>query len=435
MTFKAVRIIHNIITRIDFSFLAEFFRLAGIYVVECIDNDEDESPYQNKEDCFDVTIDTCGSDKAFEFGPAIDFGEIKAEINKTENIRQWDQKQQIDVLKKALEQIAISLGEPPPGGVWDILVQTYVMHDLVLHSLNLQYYFKKASFAVENAQMVFESTQRFIKPMLKNINLDESERRYLEYAQIYSKTKVNAGCKFMDQELKFPIKELADECIECINRYPEFSNLKVLLGLCYEHDPVYASKAIRALACALEEENVYCYSSHIYYWIGKQYEAYKANWDDAVKNYEASYKRKHKYKNIYKIAIAQRVAGEYEKSIDSFKCIIDKLQEKIKLNMLDPLEIEYYFKSKAMVATIYFNDLRNYLGAIEFGEDLFRNYEQLINEGHYYTQFYGESAESYRHLTSQRLDAKRVRSILYYSYHYLGLEEKALKYMNMKDHE
>lgn len=110
MTFKAVRIIHNIITRIDFSFLAEFFRLAGIYVVECIDNDEDESPYQNKEDCFDVTIDTCGSDKAFEFGSAIDFGEIKVEINKTENIRQWNQKQQIDVLKNVLEQIAISLG-------------------------------------------------------------------------------------------------------------------------------------------------------------------------------------------------------------------------------------------------------------------------------------------------------------------------------------
>ena len=138
---------------------------------------------------------------------------------------------------------------------------------------------------------------------------------------------------------------------------------------------------------------------------------------------------------MYKIATAQRVAGEYKKAIESFAHIIDKLKEKIKLNMLDPLEVEYYFKSKAMIATIYFNDLKNYLGAIEYGEDLFRSYEQLINEGHYYTRFYGESAESYRHLTKQRLETKRVRSILYYSYHYLGLEEKALKYMNMKDHE
>lgn len=433
MTFKAVRIIHNIITRIDFSFLAEFFRLAGIYVVECIDHDEDESPYQNKEDCFDVTIDTCGSDKAFEFGPAIYFGEIKAEISETKNIRQWNQKQQMDVLKNVLEQIAISLGEPPPGEVWDILVQTYVMHDLALHSLNLQYYFKRSSFAVENAQNSFYAVQRELEAGLEKINIKDWSYQHLEYAQVYSKVKVNAGCKFMNQEFTFSIKELADECIECINRYPEFSNLKVLLGLCYEHDPVYASKAIRALACALEEENVYCYSSHIYYWIGKQYEAYKANWDDAVDNYKASYKRKHKYKNIYKIATAQRTAGEYEKAIDSFECIIDKLQEKVKLNMLDPLEIEYYFKSKAMIATIYFNDLKNYLGAIECGEDLFKNYEQLIDVGNYYIQFYGGKAGSYRNLTKQRLDTKRVRSILYYSYHYLGLEEKAVRYMNMKD--
>ncbi len=435
MTFKAVRIIHNIITRIDFSFLAEFFRLAGIYVVECIDNDEDESPYQNKEDCFDVTIDTCGSDKAFEFGSAIDFGEIKVEINKTENIRQWNQKQQIDVLKNVLEQIAISLGEPPPGEVWDILVQTYVMHDLVLHSLNLQYYFKKASFAVENAQNVFYAVQRELEADSEKITVKDWSYQHLEYARLYSKVKVNAGCKFMKQIFEFPIEELAEECIKCINKYHDFSNLKVLLGLCYEHEPIYAPMAIRALARALEEENAYCYSSHIYYWLGKQYEAYKANWNDSVKNYEASYRRKHKYKNMYKIATAQRVAGEYKKAIESFAHIIDKLKEKIKLNMLDPLEVEYYFKSKAMIATIYFNDLKNYLGAIEYGEDLFRSYEQLINEGHYYTRFYGESAESYRHLTKQRLETKRVRSILYYSYHYLGLEEKALKYMNMKDHE
>lgn len=435
MTFKAVRIIHNIITRIDFSFLAEFFRLAGIYVVECIDNDEDESPYQNREDCFDVTIDTCGSNKAFEFGPAIDFGEIKAGISLNGNIRQWTQAQQVGALKNVLEQIAISLGEPLPGEVWDILAQEYVMYDLVLHSLNLQYYFKKASFAVENAQNIFYVVQRELEADSERLNVRDWSYQHLEYARLYCKVKVNAGCKFMDQVFEFPIEELAEECIKCINKYPDFSNLKVLLGLCYEHEPIYAPMAIRALAHALEEENAYCYASHIYYWLGKQYEAYKANWEDSVENYNASYKRKHKYKNIYKLAVAQRVAGAYENAIDLFKSIIDKLQEKIKLNMLDPLEIEYYFKSEAMISTIYFSDLKNYLGAIEYGEDLFRSYEQLVDTGNYYIQFYGGKAESYRHLTKQRLDTKRVRSILYYSYHYLGLEEKALRYMNMKDHE
>lgn len=288
---------------------------------------------------------------------------------------------------------------------------------------------------MENAQNSFYAVQKELEAGLEKINIKDWSYQHLEYAQVYSKVKVNAGCKFMKQIFEFPIEELAEECIKCINRYPDFSNLKVLLGLCYEYEPIYAPMAIRAFARALEEENGYCYSSHIYYWLGKQYEAYKANWDDSVKNYEASYRRKHKYKNIYKIATARRVAGEYKQAIDSFNCIINMLKEKIKLNMLDPLEIEYYFKSKAMISTIYFNDLKNYLGAIEYGEDLFRSYGKLINEDHYYTQFYGASAESYQRLTRQRLDTKRVRSILYYSYHYLGLEDKALRYMNMEDHE
>lgn len=434
MTFKSVRIIHNIITRIDFSFLAEFFRLAGIYVVECIDRDEDESPYQNTENCFDVTIDTCGSDKAYEFGPALDFGKIKIGISAIENIRQWSQGNQAMALQKVLEEIAFLLGEEPPGIVWGILVVEYVAKDLMLHSLNLQYYFKRSSFAVENAKTVFDTIYRIIKRRIGNVITGDPERRHLEYAHIYCKVKVNTGCKYMDLKPEFPVEELADECMSCSNHYPDFSNLKVLLGLCYEHEPIYAQKAVRAFARALEEENEYCYASHIYYWIGKQYEAYQANWEDSVKNYHASYVHRHKYKNMYKLAIAHRVEGDYQEAVKCFTWIIDKLEEKIKLNMLDPLELEYYFKSKAMIATIYFNDLRNYLGAIQYGEHLIRIYNYLVDSDNFFNELYGAQAGSYRNLTKQRFDLRRVRSILYYSYHYLGLEEKALQYMNMMDY-
>lgn len=433
MTLKSVRVIHNIITRNDFNFLAEFFRLAGIYVVECIDNDEDESPYQNAENCFEVTIDTCGSEKASELDSALDFGAIKETVNTTGNIRHWTQGQQVTVLQTVLTDIALLLRKTPPGNVWSILIREYVAADLMLHSLNLQYYYKRPSFAVENARDAFDSLASTMKSSLENIAVEDQERKYLEYAYIYSKVKVNAGCKYMEQKFKFPIEELADEGMACCNNYPDFSNLKVLLGLCYEHEPAYAQQAVRAFVRALEEENEYCYASHIYYWIGKQYETRQANWEDSVENYRASYVHRHKYKNKYKLAIAQRVDGDYEESINSFKWIIDKLEEKIKLSMLDPLELEYYFKSKAMIAIIYFNDLKNYLGAIEHGEYLIKTYNHLVDSDNFYIELYGVRAGSYRDLTKQRFDLRRVRSILYYSYHYLGLEEKALQYMNMED--
>ena len=435
MTFKAVRIIHNILTRIDFSFLAEFFRLAGIYVVECIDNEDDESPYQNNENCFDITIDTCGSEKAFDYGPSLNFEEIKNKIDIEKNIRHWSDDNQVKALETVLEQMALLLGETPPGICWKTLIQKYVSFDIMLHSLNLQYYFRKASYAIENLQSAFYAVQNEIGLELKKIDANDAEKKYLEYARIYCKIKVNAGCKFMRQGFEFPIEELADECTVCVNRYFDFSNLKVLLGLCYEYEPVYASMAIRAFALALEEENEYCYSSNIYYWIGKQYEAYQANWQDAVQNYQLSYKRKHKYKNMYKLAIAKRVDCKYEEAIDGFRWIIKKLEDKLKLNMADPLELEYYFKAKAMIATIYFNDLKNYFSAIEWGEDLIRIYDDLVDGDNYFTQFYCSKAKNYRELSKQRFDLKRVRSILYYSYHYLGIEEKAVQYMNMKDYE
>ena len=88
-----------------------------------------------------------------------------------------------------------------------------------------------------------------------------------------------------------------------------------------------------------------------------------------------------------------------------------------------------------MIAIIYFSDLKNYLGAIEHGEHLIRNYNDLVDANSYYVLLYGKKAENYRKLTKQRFEQKRVRSILYYSYHYLGLEDKAIQYMNMKDFE
>ena len=337
MTFKAVRIIHNILTRIDFSFLAEFFRLAGIYVVECIDNEDDESPYQNNENCFDITIDTCGSEKAFDYGPSLNFEEIKNKIDIEKNIRHWSDDNQVKALETVLEQTALLLGETPPGTSWKTLIQKYVFYDIMLHSLNLQYYFKKESYVIINSEMVFYALQHEIQQLLETGYWGGEEKRYLEYAQIYCQVKSNAARKFMGQSFEFPTEELADECRACINRYPDFSNLKVLLGLCYEHDPFYAPIAIRAFAIALEEEDEYCYASHIYYWIGRQYEAYQANWGDAVQNYQLSYERKHKYKNKYKLAIADRVEGNYEEAIEKFSWIINKLENKMKLSMLDPL--------------------------------------------------------------------------------------------------
>lgn len=434
MELKAVRIIHDVVSGIDFFFLAEFFRLSGIYVVEQMEGEA----YQGDKSCFDVTINTCGSCDGVEIegDDCIQFSLLKGAISPKANIRAWTLKNQKKVLKQLIKEIErrlygqVSLKR---GSWWDLLIDTYVNQELVLHSMNLQFYFKKPSFAVEQARNAFYEAYNAFEAGGKKIFSSDSERKYFVYARIYCKVKVNAGCYFMGDEFQFPVEALGDECIQYISQYPGFSNLKVLLGLCYEYSREYARVAIQAFDRALESENIYCYASHIYYWIGKRYEIIDEDPRDTIQNYRWSYDKKPKYKNIYKLAIERRNSGEYEEAIQYFQMILEKLDRKLKQRRADPLEMEYYFKAYAMITIIYFYDLKNYLTAIEYGEDLIRTCRVLVDEDEFYDAFYMDNANQYRNLTKARFDLKKIRSALYYSYEYLGLKDKAEQYKNMKD--
>lgn len=447
MGLKAIRIIHNILTRIDFCFLAEFFRFAGIYVVECIEGDEDASPYQDTPGCYDATIDTCGSEKSAE-GRCIDFKYIKYKlirtdksvIKKVRNFENGEDKSKPVVMsihlwrgelqKKILEDIIndiykiISIDS---GAAWKSIIDAYVDNELTLHSMNLQYYAKKPSFAVENAQRAFYKAYRDLSKSEGEINT-----KYIDYAKLYSMVKVNATCKYMKQEYVFPIEELSEKCKQCIHRYPDFSNMKVLLGLCYEYEPKYAPWAIEAFDLALQSENTFCYSSHIFYWLGKQSERFKKEKSNRVIYYKESYEKKHKYRNMYKLAQLARERGDYEEAINWFQKIINKLKPKFAYKFADPLEMVYLFKSYAMIAIIYFHDLENYLSAMEYGEYLINSYNAFVDESAFYSEFYGDRAGEYIALTKSRFELNRVRSILYYSYQYLGLDEKQRNILQRK---
>ena len=229
MIFKAVRINYRIEDRIDFCFLAEFFRLAGIYVVECLEG-EDKSPYLNA-NCYDVVIETRGIVEQLEDN-SIDFRGLKQEITDMINIRKWNCLQQASVLSKLIGHIYESLlGNNIVSLSWQKIINIYVSEELVLHSMNLQYFFKKTSSPVDNAKAAYMKACQKLSNEEKEI-LEEEEKRYYRYAICSCKVKVNSACYFMGNDVAFPIEQLGDECIKYIHEYPDFSNFKVLLGLC-----------------------------------------------------------------------------------------------------------------------------------------------------------------------------------------------------------
>lgn len=418
MELKAVKIIHNILTRIDFCFLAEFFRLAGIYVVECIKGDDDISPFQDTENCYDVTISTCGDESTTG--------------NKFISFRMWTDKllanglgtgqkkdEQKKALKLVLDDICQAIKAEALSEKWKPIIEAYVENELLLHSMNLQYYIKKPSFPVEKAQAAFFSAYEFLDAQ------GQTGNKNIDYARLFCMVKVNLSCSFMDQMYGFPVENLGNECLEYVKKYPDFSNMKVLLGLCFEYEPIYAPMAIQAFEAALPSENMFCYASHIYYWLGKQCEIYERKRSESARNYRESYEKKHKFKNMYKLAIIERNKGNYEEAIEYFRRIIGKLERKLEANFADPLELEYYFKSYAMIAIIYYSDLEDYYSAVKNADGLLRQYDSIVDNNLFYNYFYGKNASQYKILTKRRFEIKRVRSILYYSYQYLGFYEEA----------
>lgn len=431
---KSIKIIHDIDNRIEFIFLAEFFRLSGIYIGEYIH----ETIYENREICakdvnpddqFDVDI-YVGKEELprDEFGmDFIDLGTVIADLDDIEeyyHIMELSIQSKLAILERLLLKMKNILERKNKAfdyKAFESIAEVYVEKNLALHCANMQYYRMQYEKQSETVAAFSEAYA-----MLNRIERQNADR-HIVYAKLYCASKANSACFFGKYLFEYRVEELAGACKELIKEFPDFSNARVLLGLIYQHSLEYTREAVSAFEDALRWEKGYSYASHIYYWIAKRYESYEKGKTRAKENYEKAYNKKKRFRNIYKLAIMCRNAGEYEKALEYIEMILMHMEVKLEKKYMDPLEIEYYYKVNSCASQICCTSVLDYDRSIRYGENAVRIHDDLESQ-RFYDEFYREEGDEYREFSKRRMNLNRIYQYLAISYGKQGDKEKSDSY-------
>lgn len=439
--FKSVKIIHKISDRIDFLFLAEFFRFCGFYVGEETIYKLSPDEEINKEH-FDAYIWIPPMEDEFQIS---DFGKLHDvynivyfyEIRKTvlpageaeSEIRDIDSSKKKRLIEECLCKAGISRLNTD---IWNALADVYIKNDIMLASSSLQYYALKDSSAIQDANESFLNAYDRIKTIIKS-NLGTNGN--IRYAKIWCAVKVNSTRQYQNKALLFSPDKLAKKCKKLYKDYPDFSNAKVLEGLCLDYSTDRGFEAIYAFRQALKAEQDMCYSTAIYYWIGKRYEAYDANQREAEYYYQKAYDTMPKFRNIYKLAVFAKKRRDFAATQAYFAQIIDVLVKAVEINMIDPLELEYAFKAYQQMCHMYYDkctDISIKYEKIVYYAQAAIDVRNLIESSIFFDRLYGkEKAEAYRDISRSRMSLNSIYLMLSNSYNDLNEFGLAEKYKNL----
>jgi len=446
--FKSVRITHNILQRIDFSYLAEFLRFMGIWVCEEILTEQLDGMAEGTENRAAYSAEVYVGSRILREDEAgklkISAAEYKTMINglpeKTvrlyespfwsEGYREegndeltavrdggvyaqerliisFEKEKQKAILRDFLERLLETVYEPQDAerfgaGQLDDLIAVYVEEEIWLHSLNMQYYANRPSEVIEAAEKGFLKAQEAVGKVLDN-KKGRNEQYLYEYAFLWCQVKVNSACYYNKEILYFSLEKLSERCRELGRKFPEFSNAFVLLGLCYEPSAGSANEAVAAFMQALDKIESQCFKSAVYYWIGKRYESFRDRRDMAEVNFRKANECRVKFRNIFKLAIAAKDKGETEKALALFEEIADKLAVKKEMKFTDPLELEYLYKVYFQQSYICYVE-KDYIRAIRYGLKCIGVLEEKIDESEYFEALYvdKETADCYRRVLRRR---------------------------------
>lgn len=427
--FKSVKITHNVKQRIDFSYLAEFFRFIGIFVCEEIMTEPDEKTKAETHTVYSACVFVGKRELQEEDADILnisveDYGDMIAglpvgtvylndfvpdsEEGLNCTIINLEPEEQKSILHDFLDGLLETVYEPGDAESFGAeqlkeLIDIYVKQKIWLHSLNLQYYGRRPSEVISKAEDCFLTSQDAIQKTLEG-KKNKNESYLYEYAMLWCQVKANSACHYNREILYFSIEKLSERCRKLYETFPGFTNALILLGLSYEPSSCSANEAVIAYMRALEEIEQECFASSVYYWIGKRYEAYRDKRNKAYENYALAYQRRPKFRNIFKLAITARDKGDTAAALKVFDRIPARLEEKRRMHFTDPLELEYLFKVYFQQSLICYQN-EDYVKAMEYGLKGKDVWEKEIDESHYFEALYGEGkvADDYRKVLRKRL--------------------------------
>lgn len=452
--FKSVRITHNILQRIEFTCLAEFFRFIGVFMCEEILTDPPEERTEaerntkysaqiyvgkrklSEEEAGKLNLTAEQYEKKVASLPekTIFLCDIEERQNSAMKLLEKGNLQE-KILQDLMAELLNAVFVSPDDAGFDVeqindLINIYVEHKIWLHSMNMQYYSRRKSEIASNAEKCFLAAEKAVQKALDKKPGVFNARYLYEYARLWCQVKTNSACDYNREVLYFVADRLSERCGNLYKKYPDFTNALILQGLSYETSSSRANEAVTVFWKALEDIDEECFASPVYYWIGKRYEGFQDKKSVAEQNYRLANQHKVKFRNLFKLAIASKDRGDADTALEQFSVITKKLALKQNNKLLDPLELEYLFKVYYQQSYICYKE-EDYAKAIEYGRECEKIWDKRIKESQYFEAFYGdgsEGAEFYRKELRKRLNIKVVYHVLVDCYARVFQKEQADAY-------
>lgn len=408
---ESVKIIHSVAAGSTYRFLADFFRLAGIFVGSCT------AAQGNIEDGYTLIIriqDKTGNDEHPENVTTEEDSRIRA-VPAFSLMRMIDEndKDYTDRCKNYLYECIsdyvkqVKIIKPNTSDrdeiALEMIADIYVDHELMRYRSIYTYFFEYKEQTLE-AHNHFAEAYKALWEVMKPVSLSDTSK-YLIYAQLNLAKSINETCKFLDAEFIFNTRKCLDKADRILEMDPQFHNVYILKAFLTELDLKYIYRSEGYYRIGLESAGQHPYMAYPRYRMGRYYERILEIPEKARENYERALTiDSNEYRAIYKLIQIQKSEKKFWDAIESCKKICNILREQNEKRCLQPREYEYLYKAYAEMAHIYESDLRDsteYAKAVRQRDDICDMLD--LGGNRIYREVFEEKADELARLTSRRL--------------------------------
>jgi tetratricopeptide (TPR) repeat protein len=425
----AVKILHDDVNRMVYNLYAEFFRFCGVYVGEGILSEYSGKEVEADRESFQLLLCIYKKEEEIQekfqsymddvvWIDAAQYTDIPLDTSD-----KWELlgKEMVEVMDRLKSQAVHNSVKFPIEDI-QVLLPVFVKKNVTRAACMLQYYRMVSDIHIASCR-IFEEA-------LMSLPETFGDSKYIDYARIYCKQKINLSCYFQrDRALSYPISNLLDECKEFAIRYPDFSNIHVLAGMICEKSDNFLDMAFIAYKNALEMIGDTEYAHHVYYWLAALYQKFARGHNEAKRLFEKSCSCKRKYRNIYKLGSIYGAESNYPKMIECYEECVAFLEKRLAASM-DPLEVEYYYKTVALISIHNVSKLQKYDVGIENGEKALKFYREELEESKsgYFKYFFGEQEDLYRRISRNRINRETLYANLAVAYRETGDLKRSEEY-------
>lgn len=413
---ESVKIVHDRLTGGEYRFLSDFFRFIGIYVFDCI-MEENQVPTDYSAV---VIINKNILEKDLTNLKSNYPNAIVLETNLLKNKKDCLEWLIRELMKRDVNDRKVDMERNQE----DLLsaASIYLNHGLMEERNSYAYLYTNRRL-VERAKSVFlnayEDTMEYFEQK------DNQVSRYFFFFQMELIRCVNEACWFLNDRNFFDTKAVLNYIRNNMAKYFSFSNFNVLMGMLCETDIQYRIDAGKYYKIALESVKSKAYGSFCYYRLGRYYEKIEKNWENAIKYYrEANLLNGKAYRVLYKIAMYyEHEKKDPQRALDYYRRICEILKEKEQMNYLQEKEYEYLYKTFFRMAEIL-REARRYSEAIEYYQKIIELNKKLDLPNQLYEEIYGADAKERQDATKKRLGLSKVYERLINVYKNTGNEDK-----------